>query len=214
MHSNGGILQNTDDGGLITIKSLAGDVVASGNAIQADAISAGSNGGEVHVEANNNVSFDAATLFARGDFNSTGGFGTGGKLGTVGAPIRAFTGALTWTTGTGNVRPTGTLVPVGQRGQINLEACTALTLGAAFPFDGALVPGFPATTGPGGAACVGGPPIKATAGALPGATCFVEFCGGTQSKSGMKFFDANQNHRNDGLPTEARARELDDQSVR
>jgi parallel beta-helix repeat protein len=150
VHSNGGLCQNTDDGGLITVKSTGGDVVASGNALQADATSSGSNGGEIRVEANQNINFNGGSIFARGDFAQAGGFGFGGEIGTLAAPTRAFNGSLSWTSGTGDVRPTGadTLHPVdvtapsaasGKRGIIFLQDCLApagVTLGATFPFNG------------------------------------------------------------------------------
>jgi hypothetical protein len=172
VHSNGGLCQNTDDGGLITIKSLGGNVSAFGNAIQADATSAGSYGGEVYVEANNNIVFDGGTLTARGDNNPTGGFGIGGKLGTVATPIRAFNGTLSWSIsfigpGEGNVLPTGTGVAAAGRGVINLMACLPSPILASFPFDG-----LAATTPTNTANCSGGSPTKATPGALP--TCGVE----------------------------------------
>ena len=186
VHSNGGLIQNTDDGGLITIKSLFADVIAeSGDAIQADATTAGSNGGNVYVEAFNNVTF-TANLFARGDADATGGFGDGGTLGTALASIRAFNGALNWTSGTGDVRPTGSAIPLANRGEIHLEACTGTTLGATFPVNGAAVPPFPVVT----AGCGSGP-TKATLGALPVATCLADFCVSVASKCGKKFNDAD-----------------------
>ena len=76
---------------------------------------AGSSGGEIRVEAKNNVALDTAAIFARGDFDASGGFGSGGMIGPLTptvpppgqAPIRAFLGALSWQNGVGDVRPTG-----------------------------------------------------------------------------------------------------------
>ncbi len=203
VHSNGGILQNTDDGGLITIKSLFGNVVAQGilpstlgDAIQADALSAGSNGGNIYVEAFNDVTLTTARIYARGDFVATGGFGDGGFEGTVARPIRAYTGAVSWTSGIGDVRPIGGAVPLANYGQINLEACTSPinTAGATFPTNGAVGPPFPTKTAP----VCGGGPVKDTPGALPMATCLADFCSSTGSKCGKKFDDLNGNGMEDG----------------
>jgi len=74
VHANGGLFQNSDTGGLITIKSILGNVTTTGNAIQADATSGGSAGGQIFIEANKNISFSGGNIFARGDANATGGF--------------------------------------------------------------------------------------------------------------------------------------------
>ena len=195
VHSNGGISQNTDDGGLITIKSLGGNVVAaSGDAIQADAISGGSNGGNIYVEAFTDVLF-TANLYARGDFAASGGFGHGGFEGTAASPIRAYNGKVSWTSGIGDVRPTGTLasLPAANRGEINLEYCTTVTTaGASFPLTGA------PSTFPAPIMNCGGGPVKDTPGALPVASCLADFCSSTGSKCGKKFDDLNGNGMEDG----------------
>lgn len=102
VHTNGGLQQNTDDAGLLTVKSIAGSIIASGLALQADAISAGSDGGTILVEAFGNVDLDTATVFARGDFNASGGYGSGGSI-----EVRSYNGGISWQNGVGDVRPTG-----------------------------------------------------------------------------------------------------------
>ena len=168
VHANGSTQQNTDNGGLVLIQAYNGSVVATGNAVQADALTAGSSGGEIRIEAKNNVTLDTAAIFARGDFDPTGGFGSGGKIGPLTptvpppgqAPIRAFLGALSWQNGVGDVRPTGAGVSVvAQRGQINLQACTGVnTTSSTFPTVGAIVGTYPNVLG---ASCVGAPIVPA-----------------------------------------------------
>ena len=140
-------------GGLITVKSTGGNVSATRLAIQANATNAGGDGGKVTMEAAGAVHLGTATIQAQGDFNATGGFGIGGVISD-----RAFNGNLTWTSGTGDVRPTGSLVPPANDGHIFLQACGPVTLGASFPVNGSPDPGFPTV----GAPVCGGAP------ALPG----------------------------------------------
>jgi hypothetical protein len=106
VHANGGIQQNSDDGGLVTVKSTEGRVIASGRALQADATSAGSSGGAILVEAAENVDLNTALIFARGDFNGTGGYGDGGTI-----SVRSYNGSVRWRDGVGEVRPTGSDPP-------------------------------------------------------------------------------------------------------
>src|SRR5262245_20009874 len=106
VHSNQGGTNGI--GGLIHVASTAGSVTANGLAFQADDTGGGSDGGSMKIEAQVNIALDDAQIFARGDFNQTGGFGNGGHV-----LAQAFTGALTWTNtplapvSIGDVRPTG-----------------------------------------------------------------------------------------------------------
>lgn len=206
-HANGNAGTN-DNGGVITVKSTSGSIGATGSALQADATGGGGAGGEIHIEAHANVNLSGSDVFARGDYFASGGFGNGGKIGTLALPTRAFTGSLSWTSGIGDVRPTGTgdaahPVPLAKRGIIFFQDCLApagVTLGAAFPFNGN------AATTPTTVADVcdaSGPTLPAYA-TLPLATCTITTCGEKGTKRGMKFSDENGNHVKDpgdlGLP--------------
>jgi len=199
VHANGGLFQNTDRGGLVTVKSTGGSVAATGNAIEADGFGAGSGGGQIFVEAHLNIAFAPATnIFAHGDADPTGGFGAGGRIGSVvfdpntlapAAPIRAFTGTLSWLSpGVGNVLPTGTGVPTLERGEIHLQSCLAPTVTASFPFIGA-------STTPGAVVvlCGAGPTLPAYATPFPLATCTAQCNLIATGKTGTKFNDLNGN---------------------
>ena len=161
--------------------------------------------GEIRVEAKNNVSI-AGDIFARGDFVFPG-FGTGGKIGPTTptvpplpgpAPIRAFLGTLSWTSGTGDARPTGAgVVNPAQRGEINLQACGAVsTVGATFPTNGAAIPQYPNVLA---SACVpAGPTAPTYATPFPSGACQTQ-CGQQPAgiKSGVKFNDLNGNGTQD-----------------
>ncbi len=146
-------------GGIVTAKSVAGKIMASGLAIQADGLGGGGDGGQIIVEAASNITLDNATIYARGDYNQSGGYGTGGRVGTLGGDgigggndvsgIRSFNGTISWIGGVGDVRPTGTdnvgtVLPAASRGEIILQDCTAGSIdmtGTSFPNNG-----VPATT--------------------------------------------------------------------
>jgi uncharacterized repeat protein (TIGR01451 family) len=122
------------NGGLITIQSATADVVANGEAAEASARnSAGGKGGQIHIEAAQMLTLDGASIFAKGDTNGQGGFGNGGQIGTASAPIRAFAGALSWASGTGDAQPTGAPLNGGATGAINLQGCGTVTATASFP---------------------------------------------------------------------------------
>jgi hypothetical protein len=201
VHANGGMCQSNDDGGLILIQSYLADVIASGNAIQADGSTnpnfSGGIGGEIRVEAASDVTF-TANIFARGDFTPPTS-GAGGKIGPTNptvppivspAPIRAFNGALSWTSGSGDARPTGSLVPIAQRGEINLQACTGVNVtGATFPVNGVVVPPYPNILG---VACGGAPTVPPYVTGFPSANCLAQACQLPAGiKRGMKFNDLN-----------------------
>jgi uncharacterized repeat protein (TIGR01451 family) len=138
---------NVPTGGQITIISTEGTVTASGLAVNAgaqtaglvnppDGNAAGGKGGLISIAANGNITLNTATLMARGDDVPT--VGTGGTIN-----VRSATGAISWTGGVGDVRPTGQdLVPpisgdlpAAQRGVITLQAALLVTTtGTTFPF--------------------------------------------------------------------------------
>ena len=98
--TNGG---NGATGGQIEIISTGGAITASGLAIDATATGSGFPiGGVINIEAFGNIDLDTATIFARGDFIATGGYGGGGTL-----TARSYNGSLSWQNGVGDVRPTG-----------------------------------------------------------------------------------------------------------
>jgi hypothetical protein len=145
IHSNNNCA-NTTMGGTITVKSVEDLVAASGRAIAADAAVAGGSGGRIAVEAALSVSLDTATLTALGDFVETGGYGSGGRIGSGAVPgIRAFQGAVTWKSGVGDVRPTGTdnvgtVLAAAARGEIVIQDCapgSSDVSGSQFPNQGA-----------------------------------------------------------------------------
>ena len=130
---------NTQTAGVITVMAQNGDVTMSGNALEADAVAAGGDGGILTVQAGGNVNLSTAVLRARGDSVQTGGYGNGGM-----ASIRSFTGTLSWTNGEGDVSPTGDFsgpppqaaLPAANRGVITLQDCTTGPVdvsGTAFP---------------------------------------------------------------------------------
>ena len=177
---------NTGHGGRINIASTTSDVIASGNVAQANATPAGGDGGEVHIEASQNVTLDGANISAQGDINGTGGFGTGGQIGTTAAPIRAFNGPLSWATGIGDAQPTGSPLMGGASGVINLSGCGSVTATA----------NFPATQGsfsPTISTACGGAPVLPSYVTLP-STCSVT-CGPPQTGqiTGFKWNDLNGN---------------------
>jgi hypothetical protein len=111
-HANGTAGTN-DAGGPIRVIATEGSVLMSGLALQSDAIAPGGDGGLITVHARDLVGLDGAFIFARGDFNPTGGLGVGGQI-----AARSFAGDLGWQNGVGDVRPNAT-------GAIALESCGA-----------------------------------------------------------------------------------------
>ncbi len=175
------------EGGLITVKTLAGSITASGLTIQADATAAGGTGGVIMIEAADEVTLNTASVFARGDFNATGGLGSGGVL-----FAHAFNGALTWLNGEGDVRPTGDGVPVAQRGVITLQQCTNAPIntgGTTFPAVGV------ATTPSSLPSACGGVPTLPFYVTLPACTCGLPLlCGNGLVDPGEQCDDGNANN--------------------
>lgn len=117
VHANESVTNS--GGGIITVKSVDGNVWAGGLALQAQALPGGSGGGSITVDADQSINLETASIFTRGDYVAMGGYGKGGDL-----EIRAFKGSLLWQNGTGDVRPTGSSIPVSSRGVISLSYCT------------------------------------------------------------------------------------------
>ena len=190
--------------GIITIKSIEGDLTASGDVAQADNTSGGAKGGTVTVEATNNINLNSGTIFARGDFAQIGGYGFGGKIN-----VRSFHGSLAWANGVVDARPIGTdsvgtqLLPAN-RGMITLQDCLAppgvdvTTLSVPNNNE----PPSPTVAGFSVAAdnCVG-TITKPDFVMLPAATCSLT-CQPPATKRGLKYHDLNGNGARDpGEPT-------------
>lgn len=109
IHANG-LLPNAT-GGMITVKSIADVVAASGQALQADAVKSGGAGGDITVESKSHESFMSTNVSAQGDSVSAGGLGIGGIV-----SLRSFDGETRWVLGDGNVQPAAT-------GILDLIAC-------------------------------------------------------------------------------------------
>ncbi len=168
-------------GGLLTLMSTGGSLAGTQHALQADATPAGGRGGQIQVSAAQNVSFNTASIFARGDFIQTGGFGVGGAV-----TARAYSGTLVWQNGTGDVRPTGTnpSLPAANRGTITYRDCTAGPIdvtGTVFPNNG--LPATTPTEEPD--LCVPAAPTPPGYVSLPSAEC-QDVCG-LATKRGVKF---------------------------
>jgi PASTA domain-containing protein/cadherin-like protein/VCBS repeat protein len=176
VHANQPNLTN-GSGGQIAVKSLSGNIGATGLAFQADATPGGGDGGAIELDAFGAVLLNSSSLFARGDFAPAGGLGKGGRV-----SARAETGSISWTSGAGDVRPTGMGVAESadptkdpRRGIVTLTACGSFASGAAFPFVGSAA----TTPTPNiGAAFCGGPPVLPQYAQLPGASCPAA-CGAT-----------------------------------
>ena len=129
VHSNGGLGQTNDDGGLITVKSISGDVLTAGLAIQANATSSGSKGGDVIVQAANNVSFGMASIQAKGA-TTGGGPQAGGHING-----RAFNGLVSGSA-PGELNAAGGGAP----GSVTLQGCGTAAPGDGVAYTGTVTP--------------------------------------------------------------------------
>ncbi|MBS3143169.1 hypothetical protein J4464_07310 [Candidatus Woesearchaeota archaeon] len=119
------------EGGIVTVKSLEGNIFGFRNIIRATSTGAGGEGGNITIQSTLQINLSRAQLWATGDFVATGGFGNGGK-------INVTANAVSWRNGTGDVRPTGTTItPAAKRGNVSITSCLAADLfGTQFPFIG------------------------------------------------------------------------------
>lgn len=115
VHANGGISQNTDDAGLITVKSENGKLITVGNAIQANATTSGSKGGDIRIETSDDVQFGTALIQAKGSSSSVGAGGhisarsyNGVVSGTLPGELNASGGTSAATFGTITLQGCGT----------------------------------------------------------------------------------------------------------
>src|SRR4028119_2496037 len=129
-------------GGAITALSLAGTLTATGRAFATGRNGDGDQGGVIDLQAQGNVMLDGATVWSVGGFSHSSNAAVGGQI-----DVRSFQGAVSWTFGVGDVRPTGTGVPLARRGTIEITACTTVDItGTQFPVNGNPVSPFPVET--------------------------------------------------------------------
>jgi hypothetical protein len=123
VHANGigGSGGDGEEGGIVRVSSKEGSVTASGKALQASVPtnSSNSDAGTVTVEAALAVTFVGNTPTLEAKANDHGGA----------IAARAFTGALSWLAGIGDVRPIAS-------GTISLKACTAAPTTTGTNFNG------------------------------------------------------------------------------
>jgi VCBS repeat-containing protein len=139
--SANGNTSSKDVAGVIRVISTAGAVTANGNAFAASGTLGGDDGGSINVLSRNNATLDNAVIKANGDFTSTDPARSGGSIN-----VRSYSGAVSWQSGIGDVRPTGTAsgVPVTQQGTITLTYCSSVAAsGSAFPTNGPAAGTFP-----------------------------------------------------------------------
>jgi parallel beta-helix repeat protein len=124
VHANGvgGSGGDGEEGGIVTVKTTEGSVTASGKALQASSTTASnSDAGRITVEAAFAVTLSGSTPTLEAKAKDHGGA----------IAARAFTGALSWLGGLGDVKPIAT-------GTINLTACAGLPTTTGTEFRGVL----------------------------------------------------------------------------
>jgi large repetitive protein len=138
VNSNGGP-NGGDSAGTVNVLSLQSTVTASGNAFAAANNASGDQGGKINLSAKGNVVLNTAALNATGDFTTTSSSRKGGAIN-----VRSYSGSVTWTSGVGDARPTGSSITAANRGTITITHCTgATTTGTSFPTNGAPVGAYP-----------------------------------------------------------------------
>ncbi|MCU1230398.1 MAG: outer rane adhesin like protein, partial [Acidobacteria bacterium] len=138
--ANGGS-SSKDVSGSIRVISTAGTVTANGNAFSASGTLGGDQGGSISISSKGNTTLDNANVRANGDSSSSDPARAGGSIN-----VRSYSGAISWQSGLGDVRPVGTSsgVPVSQQGTITLTYCTTVaTSGTSFPTNGPAAGTFP-----------------------------------------------------------------------
>lgn len=139
--ANPGGKNKKDGAGTVRVISLGTTVTASGLAIIAGVDGKGTRGGTISIQAAEDVNLNGATLVAVGDYTASKKNSAGGTI-----SVRSYSGALSWSGGSGDVRPVGStsgIVPADQ-GKITLTACgTINTAGATFPVQGVATGVFP-----------------------------------------------------------------------
>jgi len=129
------------DGATIRILSLGGGVTASGNVVLDGRTASGDDGGNISIASQGNINLDHAVVSSIGDSNTSNPNRGGGTI-----SIRSYSGNVLWTSGSGDVRPTGSSsgLPSSVQGAISITACGSITLsGSTFPTNGPPVGVFP-----------------------------------------------------------------------
>ena len=141
--SNGGTTSR-DASGTVSVIATEGGISASGNAFAATNADSGDQGGAIKLAARDNVNLDTARLNASGDQSTSNPDRAGGTI-----SIRSHSGAVSWQSGSGDVRPTGSGsgIAAAKQGTIAVSYCTTHSFaGSTFPSNGAPVGPFPTTT--------------------------------------------------------------------
>jgi hypothetical protein len=136
-----GVHDSKSDGATIRVISLTGGVTASGNVIVDGHTASGDDGGNIAISSQGNINLDHAVIASVGDSNTSNPERGGGTI-----AIRSYSGNVVWTSGTGDVRPTGSSsgLPTAAQGAISITACGSISLsGSSFPTDGPPVGVFP-----------------------------------------------------------------------
>jgi hypothetical protein len=131
-------------GGLIQVISTSDVVNASGNVADDGRSSAGDTGGPIAISAKGDVNLATAVIRSFGDSSTNNPARGGGSI-----AVRSYSGNVVWTSGVGDVRPTGSAsgLPTADQGTISLTACgTVNTTGTSFPVNGSPTGIFPAVT--------------------------------------------------------------------
>jgi hypothetical protein len=125
-------------GGTVSVIALGGTVSASGRAF---ITGIGTTGGAIRISSKGNANLDSANLLAIGDFSRPGHYTGGGVIN-----VRSYSGAISWLSGVGDVRPVGSQAPASAQGSIVLTACGSInTSGSQFPTTGPPTGPFPTT---------------------------------------------------------------------
>ena len=160
VHANPSSATN-NHAGVITIKSAGGNVTTTGNAIQANSVGSGGEGGILDVEAFGDVSFGASSIQAEGT-NTGGGTQKGGQI-----TVQAFNGLVSGNApGELNANGGG---GGGTVGFVKLTGCGTVNPGDGVNYTGAVTPASPNPVQPD--SCGGAPTIPVALPANCSQTC-------------------------------------------
>ncbi|HKF41954.1 MAG TPA: hypothetical protein VKG01_02535 [Thermoanaerobaculia bacterium] len=160
VHANPSNATN-NHGGVITIKSAGGNISTTGNAIQANAVGSGGEGGIFDIEAFGDVSFGASSIQAEGT-NTGGGPQKGGQI-----TVQAFNGLVSGNApGELNANGGG---GGGTVGFVTLTGCGTANPGDGVNYTGTVTPASPNPVQPD--SCGGAPVIPVALPANCSQTC-------------------------------------------